>query len=107
MTRIKASTLLLALVGFVLFLSGPVITAPPAYAACAANQQLDPRTGMCWSTTDRNIIGTPRSTGGTAPCIPGRLGTCLAAAQNGTQPGANLKPHPPAGPAPRTTWPAR
>ena len=74
-------------------LSAPMVTAPPAHAACNAGQIPDPVTGICWSqsATNLGISGT----GGT--CLPGRLGLCLGALQNSQLPGARLKPQAPAG----------
>lgn len=83
-------------------LTAPTLTAPPAGAACNAGQTADPFTGVCWSqsATTLGISGT----GGT--CLPGRLGLCLGALQNSQIPGANLRPMPAAGPAPRQgSWP--
>ncbi len=108
MIRFHASTLLTAAIAGVISLSAPVLSAPPAGAVqCAPNQQVDARTGLCWGKQDLNNLGTARGIGGNAPCMPGRLGLCLGAAQNGINPGDTLRAKPPAGPAPRTTWPSR
>lgn len=81
-----APRLLLAAVCAGALLSAPVLTAPPAHAACAPNQMVDPVTGVCWtgSQMGSGISGT----GGT--CLPGRLGLCLGALANSQMPGANL-----------------
>lgn len=109
MIRFNASTLLTAAIAGVLTLSAAVLPAPPADATvtCAPNQKVDGRTGLCWGVQDFNNLGNARGVGGTAPCMPGRLGLCLGAAQNGINPGDTLRTKPPAGPAPRTTWPSR
>lgn len=92
----RTSMLVAAIIGGTI-MSAPLVSSPAAEAAC----QKDPRTGICWTNQDLSNRGHP-SNGGL--CSPGRLGTCLGAAQNGVTPGANLRPQPPAGPAPRT-WP--
>lgn len=100
--RIMTSRLLLAAACAAGLLAVPLVGAPPAHAACAANQFSDPITGVCWSSSQfgSGISGT----GGT--CMPGRLGLCLGALQNSQMPGANLSVQPPAGPAPRPgSWP--
>ena len=84
-------------------LSAPLITAPPAAAACGAGEVLDSRTGICWdaTSTGSNVIS---GTGGV--CLPGRLGLCLGALQNSQIPGANLQPQPGAGPSRQPgSWP--
>jgi hypothetical protein len=98
--RITAPGLLVAALCGAMLTSSPLVTAPPAHAACTAGQTYDPRTGVCWSQaqTTLGISGT----GGT--CLPGRLGLCMAGVQNSQLPGANLPSAPPAGPAPRS-WP--
>lgn len=109
MIRFHASTLFAAAIAGVISLSVPMAPAPLAGATttCAPNQQVDARTGLCWGKQDLNNLGTARGMGGTAPCMPGRLGLCLGAIANGVTPGETLRTKPPAGPAPRTTWPAR
>jgi hypothetical protein len=91
--RFTASRLLMAAICGGALLSAPMVTAPPAHAACNAGQIPDPVTGICWSqsATNLGISGT----GGT--CLPGRLGLCLGALQNSQLPGARLKPQAPAG----------
>ena len=91
--RFTASRLLMAAICGWALLSAPMVTAPPAHAACNAGQIPDPVTGICWSqsATNLGISGT----GGT--CLPGRLGLCLGALQNSQLPGARLKPQAPAG----------
>ena len=91
--RFTASSLLMAAICGGALLSAPMVTAPPANAACNAGQIPDPVTGICWSqsATNLGISGT----GGT--CLPGRLGLCLGALQNSQLPGARLKPQAPAG----------
>lgn len=99
--RFTASRLLLAAFVGAGLLSAPLVGAPAAHAACVSNQFADPITGVCW---DSSQFGSGISgTGGT--CLPGRLGLCLGALANSQMPGANLKPQPAAGPAPRSTWP--
>ncbi|MDH6243673.1 hypothetical protein M2432_001308 [Mycobacterium sp. OTB74] len=106
MSIIRTSLLVAVLMGGTV-VSIPVVHPPAADAApCRANEQFDPRTGICWSSQDLSNRGNPTGIGGTGHCSPGRLGTCLGAAQNGIQPGANLRPQPPAGPAPRI-WPSQ
>ena len=109
MNRFHASTLLTAAIAGVISLSAPVMSTPLAEATvtCPPNQQVDARTGLCWGKQDMNNLGTARGMGGTAPCMPGRLGLCLGAIANGVTPGDTLRTKPPAGPAPRTTWPSR
>ena len=104
--RVSALHLVLAGAAAAAFLSVPVLTAAPAYAACPAGTAADNRTGICWdvsSTGGRPITGT----GGV--CLPGRIGLCMAGLQNSALPGAALKPMPAAGPAPRVgpegSWP--
>ncbi len=84
--RFTASRLLMAAACAGALLSAPVLTAPPAHAACNSNQVADPITGVCWSPSQfgSGVSGT----GGT--CLPGRLGLCLGALQNSQIPGANL-----------------
>lgn len=91
--RFTASRLLMAAICGGALLSAPMVTAPPAHAACNAGQIADPVTGICWSqsATNLGISGT----GGM--CLPGRLGLCLGALQNSQLPGAALKPQAPAG----------
>ncbi len=92
-TRTTASRLLMAAVFAGTLVAAPVVTAPPASAACPANTVADPRTGVCWpqSQTTLGISGT----GGI--CLPGRLGLCLGALQNSAMPGAAIRPPTPAG----------
>ena len=98
--RFTAPGFLLAALCGAALMSTPLVTAPPANAACTAGQVYDARTGVCWSQaqTTLGISGT----GGV--CLPGRLGLCMAGVQNSQKPGANLSVAPPAGPAPRS-WP--
>lgn len=108
MIRFHASTLLTAAIAGVISLTALVLPAPLAGAVpCAPNQQVDGTTGLCWGKQDMNNLGTARGMGGTAPCMPGRLGLCIGAVANGVTPGDTLRTKPPAGPAPRTTWPSR
>jgi len=95
---IKAPGVLLASVCAAGLLAAPLVIAPPAHAQCGGGQVYDPTTGVCWSQSQTQIAGT----GGV--CLPGRLGLCMAGLQNSQMPGANLKPQPPAGPAP-SSWP--
>lgn len=95
-----ASRLALAAALGVGVLAGPIVTAPPAAAACNAGQIADPITGVCWSNNANNLGVT--GTGGM--CLPGRLGLCLGALQNSYVPGENLRPQAPAGPN-RKSWP--
>lgn len=99
--RITAPGFLLALLCGAVLMSGPLVTAPPAHAACNAGEVYDARTGVCWSQA-QTTLGVS-GTGGT--CLPGRLGLCMAGVANSQMPGANLRPMPPAGPAPRASWP--
>ena len=105
-SRVSALHLVLAGAAAAAFVSVPVLTAAPAYAACPAGTVSDPRTGICWdvtSTGGRPITGT----GGV--CLPGRIGLCMAGVQNSALPGAALQTMPAAGPAPRSgpqgSWP--
>ena len=98
--RITAPGFLLALLCGAVLMAAPVVTAPSAHAACTAGQTYDPRTGVCWSQAQTTLGIT--GTGGM--CLPGRLGLCMAGLQNSQMPGDNLKPMPPAGPAP-SSWP--
>jgi hypothetical protein len=100
--RITASGLALAAVCAAGLVSAPLLTAPPARAACNSNQVSDPITGVCWSPSQfgSGISGT----GGT--CLPGRLGLCLGALQNSQLPGANLPDNTVAGPSRQPgSWP--
>ncbi|MCX2932757.1 hypothetical protein ORI20_21010 [Mycobacterium sp. CVI_P3] len=98
--RITAPGFLIAALCGAALVSSPLVTAPPAHAACDAGQVLDGRTGICWSQS-QTTLGVS-GTGGT--CLPGRLGLCMAGLQNSQMPGANLPVAPPAGPAP-SSWP--
>lgn len=103
--RFRSSNLLtVSICSGVLLLSAPWSSPPTASTApCGGGTVLDPRTGICWSQNQPN-----NSYGGSGniPCLPGRLGLCLGALQNTPEPGAALRPAPPAGPAPRPgTWP--
>lgn len=81
--------------------SASLLNAPAADAQCTAGEVWDQRTGVCWSQAQTSLgVSGP---GGW--CKPGRLGLCIAAWQNSPVPGAALQPAPPAGPAPRQTWP--
>ncbi|MDA2990056.1 MAG: hypothetical protein O3B27_00615 [Actinomycetota bacterium] len=91
--RFTASRLLMAAICGGALLSAPMVTAPPAHAACNAGQIADPVTGICWSQSSTNLGIS--GTGGT--CLPGRLGLCLGALQSSQLPGARLKPQAPAG----------
>ncbi len=99
--RFTASRLALAAIFAGALLSAPVLTAPPAHAACNAGQVPDPATGICWSQSATNLGIT--GTGGV--CLPGRLGLCMAALQNSQMPGANLPGRAPAGPNRINSWP--
>lgn len=105
MNIFRTSLLVAAIVGGTV-VSTPVMSPPWAQAA-PCNGLPDPRTGICWSNQDLSNRGNPTGPGGTSHCSPGRIGVCLGAAQNGVKPGANLQTKPPAGAAPRTTWPSR
>lgn len=76
-----------------------VLSARAVAAPCPGGTVSDPITGVCWSSNQYNLGS------GNVPCFPGRLGLCLGALQNAPVPGAALTPAPPAGPAPRSTWP--
>lgn len=95
---LRASILLLALVCGGLVWSTPSMATPPS-SVCPGGTIADPITGVCWSSTKINP-----GRGG-AGCLPGRLGLCLGALQNKPVPGAAIRPAPPAGPAPRKSWP--
>lgn len=99
--RTPSPATLVASVCSAALISSAVLTAPTALAQCTAGEVWDQRTGVCWdqSQTSLGVSGT----GGW--CKPGRIGLCIAAWQNSQVPGANIKPAPPAGPAPRSTWP--
>jgi hypothetical protein len=100
--RITASGVALAAVCAAGLVSAPLLTAPTAHAACAANQIPDPVTGVCWSAAKRG--GGISGTGGT--CMPGRLGLCLGALQNSQMAGANLPVDTKAGPSRQPgSWP--
>jgi hypothetical protein len=99
--RITASRLLLAAALGAGMLTGPMVTAPPAAAACTAGQIADPITGICWSQSATNLGIT--GTGGT--CLPGRLGLCLAALQNSAIPRANMPTNVGPGANRTQTWP--
>ena len=99
--RSTFARLVLAAAFAVALLSAPVVTAPPAHAACNAGQVADPVTGICWSQSATNLGIT--GTGGV--CLPGRLGLCMAALQNSQMPGANLSPNAPAGANRAGSWP--
>ncbi len=102
--RPRSSNLLAAAIcsGLVL-LSAPVLSAPIASSAtCPGGSILDPTTGTCWS---QNAPSNSYGGSGNIPCLPGRVGLCLGALQNTPIPGAALKPAPPPGPAPRSSWP--
>jgi hypothetical protein len=98
--RITASGVALAAVCAAGLVS-PLLTAPPAHAACNSNQVADPITGVCWSPSQfgSGISGT----GGT--CLPGRLGLCLAGLQNSQMPGANLPTNTGVGANRVNSWP--
>lgn len=83
--RSTVTRLLLAAACSGAVLYGPA--APTASAApCAGGTIPDPKTGICWSQSQGNIVIS--GTGGT--CLPGRLGLCLGALQNSQIPGATL-----------------
>jgi len=66
----------------------PAISASPAGAApCSGGQWQDPITGVCWS---QNSPSNSYGGSGNIPCLPGRLGLCMAALQNTPVPGATL-----------------
>lgn len=98
--RITTRALLVAVVASAGLIATPLVNAPSAHAQCNAGQTYDAVTGVCWaqSQTTRGVTGT----GGI--CLPGRLGLCMAGLQSSQIPGANLRPVPPAGPAP-SSWP--
>jgi len=100
--RFRASMLLLAVICGGLILSAPSMAAPPV-SVCPGGKVVDPVTGVCWS-----VKPVPYDPGSSSlrRCLPGRLGLCLGALQNNPiPPGVMLHPAPPAGPAPRTSWP--
>ena len=96
--RSKASRLLAAAALGGALVSTPTLTASPANAAaCAGGQWKDPVTGVCWS---QNNPSNSYGGSGNIPCLPGRLGLCMAALQNTPVPGATLP-----GPNANGTWP--
>ena len=100
---ITASGVALAAVCAAGLVSAPLLTAPPAAAACSAGEVLDSSTGICWdaTSTGTNVIS---GTGGV--CMPGRLGLCLGALQNSQMAGANLPVDTKAGPSRQPgSWP--
>lgn len=97
--RFRIRGLLMASACAGMFVAVPLVGAPSAFAACPGGQVQDPITGLCWTS---NSPGMGSSYG---TCLPGRLGLCLGALQNQPVPGAALSTAPPAGPAPRTSWP--
>ncbi len=99
----RATKLFVAFVGTWMLAPAALMAAPSASSAnCPGGQIADPITGLCWS---QNAPSNSYGGSGNIPCLPGRLGLCLGALQNTPIPGAALKPQPPAGPAPRTSWP--
>lgn len=105
--RSRAAELLLAFLGAGTLAVAVMTVAPTASSAlCPGGTILDPITGVCWS---QNSPSNSWGGSGNIPCLPGRLGLCLGALQNTSIPGAQLRPMPPAGPAPRSgprgTWP--
>lgn len=98
--RSTASRLAMAAVVAGALAAAPLVSAPPAHAACSAGQVADPITGMCWAPSQ--FGGGISGTGGT--CLPGRLGLCLGALQNSQVPGANL-PKNTGVTSGRQTWP--
>lgn len=87
MTRFKVSTLSAAILTAGFAIAAPLFTAPTASANCSGGAQWDPVTGNCWTSQDRNSMGT---SGGSQGCRPGELGNCLGAMQNAITPGATL-----------------
>ncbi|EHB55790.1 secreted protein [Mycolicibacterium rhodesiae JS60] len=98
--RITVPGFLIAALCGAALMSAPLVTAPPAHAACTAGQVYDAKTGICWSQASGNIVIS--GTGGT--CLPGRLGLCMAAVQNSQVPGANL-PKPTVSSSGGRSWP--
>lgn len=96
--RLTASRLLAAAALGAAMVSTPVFPAHQADAApCPGGQWEDPVTGVCWS---QNNPSNSYGGSGNIPCLPGRLGLCMAAVQNTPIPGATLP-----GPNPNGTWP--
>lgn len=80
-----------------LLVAAQLMTAAPAHAMCPGGQWEDPITGVCWS---QNAPSNSYGGSGNIPCLPGRLGLCLAALQNTPIPGSTRP-----GPNPNGTWP--
>lgn len=96
--RSTATRLLSAAVLGAGMMATPMIAAAPVDAApCAGGQWADPITGICWS---QNNPSNSYGGSGNIPCLPGRLGLCLAALQNTPIPGSTLP-----GPNPNGSWP--
>lgn len=96
--RSTASRLLAAAVLGAGIMATPMIAASPADARpCPGGQWADPITGICWS---QNSPSNSYGGSGNIPCLPGRLGLCMAALQNTPIPGSTLP-----GPNPNGSWP--
>ncbi len=96
--RSTASRLLAAAVLGAGMMATPMITASTAEAKpCPGGQWADPITGICWS---QNSPSNSYGGSGNIPCLPGRLGLCMAALQNTPIPGSTLP-----GPNPNGSWP--
>ncbi len=58
-----------------LIVSSALITAAPSYASCPEGQFEDPNTRMCWTQIAPDLVA---GMSGEGPCLPGRLGNCVA-----------------------------
>lgn len=92
--RSTASRLMFAAVCGAGLLYSPLVSSDASAAPCPGGAIADPRTGVCWSQQQGNIVIS--GTGGV--CLPGRIGLCMAGLQNSQIPGATLNQS-------GTTWP--
>lgn len=94
--RSTSSRLVAAVVLGGALLSAPTVATANA-APCPGGQWADPITGLCWS---QNSPSNSYGGSGNIPCLPGRLGLCIAALNNTPIPGAALQ-----GPNRNGSWP--
>ena len=95
--RSTASRLLAAAVLGAGMMAAPITVSMVDAAPCPGGQWADPITGICWS---QNSPSNSYGGSGNIPCLPGRLGLCMAALQNTPIPGSTLP-----GPNPNGSWP--